>query len=316
VRRPDRWVAISFVVSIASALGLFVVYLDGGQTQLEGVFLFLTLGGIGAGLLLWAKRLMPHIADETQPRHHGPLSETERGTAAETVLGGVDELRRRSFLSRLLLGAAGALGLALLFPIRSLGEAPGDTPFFTRWKKGSKLVDVEGNVVTSETLTTNSFTTVFPEGAVGSADSQAVLIRVPPELLQLPPDRASGAPEGLVCYSKICTHAGCPLGLYLAQDHELRCPCHQSTFDVLDGANPVYGPAPRPLPQLLIEIDDEGTLRAKGDFTAPVGPSFWNITRSSSEAVAREEQRSSSEAVAREEQRSSSEAVAREEPPS
>ena len=120
-----------------------------------------------------------------------------------------------------------------------------------------------------------SFTTVFPEGFEGSADSQAVLIRVEPGQLQLPPDRLAGAPEGLVAYSKICTHAGCPLGLYLAATHELRCPCHQSTFDVLDGARPVYGPAPKPLPQLPIEIDADGGLRATGDFTEPVGPSFW-----------------------------------------
>ena len=278
MKRPDRWVAGAFLISILAAVGLFVVYLQGGQTQLEGLLLFFTLGGIGAGLLLWAKKLMPQIEDETQSRHHGPLSDADKETSADTVMGGVDELKRRTFLSRLLIGAVGALGLAALFPIRSLGEAPGDTPFFTKWKKGSKLVDIEGNIVTRDTLTTDSFTTVFPEGSVGSADSQAVLIKVPPDMLQLPADRAAGAPDGLVCYSKVCTHAGCPLGLYLAQDHELRCPCHQSTFDVLDGAKPVYGPAPRPLPQLLIEIDDDGTLRAQGDFTEPVGPSFWNMT--------------------------------------
>ncbi len=276
--RPDRLVALSFVVAILAAFGLFVVYLRGGQTQLEGALLFLTLGGIGVGLLMWAKRLMPHIVDETQSRHHAPVSEHDQEEAAETVMGGVDELKRRTFLSRLLVGAAGALGLAALFPIRSLGEVPGDTPFFTKWKRGSRLVDVDGNVVTTETLEVDSFTTVFPEDAVGSADSQAVLIKVDPDLLQLPADRAEGAPEGLVCYSKVCTHAGCPLGLYLAADHELRCPCHQSTFDVLNGAHPVYGPAPRPLPQLLIEVDDDGSLVAKGDFTDPVGPTFWNIT--------------------------------------
>jgi ubiquinol-cytochrome c reductase iron-sulfur subunit len=278
VSRPDRAVAASFVVAILAAFGLFVVYLRGGQTQLEGALLFLTLGGIGVGLLVWAKRLMPQIVDETQSRHHAPVGEREQEEAAETVMGGVDELKRRTFLSRLLVGAAGALGLAALFPIRSLGDVPGDTPFFTKWKRGSRLVDVDGNVVTTETLKVDSFTTVFPEGSVGSADSQAVLIKVEPDLLQLPADRAEGAPDGLVCYSKVCTHAGCPLGLYLAADHELRCPCHQSTFDVLNGAEPVYGPAPRPLPQLLIEADDDGTLRAKGDFTEPVGPAFWNIT--------------------------------------
>ncbi len=79
MKRPDRWVAGAFLVSILAAFGLFVVYLQGGQTQLEGVFLFLTLGGIGAGLLLWAKQLMPQIVDETQSRHHGPLSRRRQG---------------------------------------------------------------------------------------------------------------------------------------------------------------------------------------------------------------------------------------------
>jgi ubiquinol-cytochrome c reductase iron-sulfur subunit len=123
----------------------------------------------------------------------------------------------------------------------------------------------------------DSFTTVFPEDAVGSGDSQAVLIRVPPGSLQLPADRLAGAPDGYVVYSKICTHAGCALGLYLAQVYQLRCPCHQSTFDVLKGSQPVYGPAARALPQLPIEIDPDGTMRALGDFTAPVGPSFWDL---------------------------------------
>ena len=141
-----------------------------------------------------------------------------------------------------------------------------------------RLVDVDGNPVTTHTLEVDSITTVFPEGYVGSADSQAVLVRVEPGLLRLPSNRAAGAPDGLVCYSKICTHAGCPVGLFLASVHQLRCPCHQSTFDVLNGAEPIYGPAPRALPQLPIEVDDQGFLLSKGDFSAPVGPSFWDMT--------------------------------------
>jgi ubiquinol-cytochrome c reductase iron-sulfur subunit len=138
-------------------------------------------------------------------------------------------------------------------------------------------VDVDGNLVTRNTLEVDSFITVFPEDAVGSGDSQAVLIRVQTGSLQLPADRLAGAPEGYVAYSKICTHAGCAVGLYLARVHELRCPCHQSTFDVLNGAQPTYGPAARALPQLPIEIDPDGTIRALSDFTAPVGPSFWDL---------------------------------------
>jgi ubiquinol-cytochrome c reductase iron-sulfur subunit len=89
--------------------------------------------------------------------------------------------------------------------------------------------------------------------------------------------RSDWAPEGCLAYSKICTHAGCPVGLYRAEAGELLCPCHQSTFDVYTGAVPVFGPAARPLPQLPLDVNEEGYLVAQGDFSAPVGPSFWNL---------------------------------------
>ncbi len=274
-KKPERVIAVCFGSSILAALGLFGVYAAGGQTQAEGALLAAALGGIGVGLLVWAKMLMAHIVDETQPRHAPPSAEAIE-SASDTVEAGVSEIRRRTFLSRLLLGAAAAIGLAALFPIRSLGRAPGASLYTTRWKAGARLVTADGTPVNAQTLVVDSFITVFPENAPGSADSQAVLIRVPPEQLQLPPDRLAGAPDGLVVYSKICTHAGCPVGLYLVTVQQLRCPCHQSTFDVLDGAQPVYGPAPKPLPQLPIEIGPDGILRATGDFSAPVGPSFWS----------------------------------------
>jgi ubiquinol-cytochrome c reductase iron-sulfur subunit len=277
VKRAERAVAILFILATIAALALFVVYVRGGNPQAEGVLLFLALGGVGGGLMVWARELMPRIRDERHPRAKAePATEAEMQDTVEVVEAGVDEMRRRRFLSRLLIGAAGALGLAALIPIRSLGRAPHDSLQTTKWTPGAKLVTVDGTPVTSSTVEVDSFTTVFPEGFAGSADSQAVLIRVEPGTLELPSDRLAGAPDGLVVYSKICTHAGCPLGLYLAATHELRCPCHQSTFSVLDGATPVYGPAPRPLPQLLIEVGDDDVLRATGDFTGPVGPSFWD----------------------------------------
>jgi ubiquinol-cytochrome c reductase iron-sulfur subunit len=277
VRRPERVVAVAFAVSILAALGLAAVYIAGGQTQAEGALLLLALGGIGVGLLVWALRLLPWIEDETQPRPHRKPSDDAPQAAAEAVIAGAEELGRRRFLTRLLLGALAALGLAALFPIRSLGRAPGGSLFTTPWKAGMRLVTVDGTPVTSRTLEVGAFTTVFPEGFVGSADGQAVLINVGDAPLTLSPEGMDGAPDGLVCYSKVCTHAGCPVGLYLAQQHQLRCPCHQSTFDVLDGARPVYGPAPKPLPQLRIEIGEDGSLRATGDFDAPIGPSFWDL---------------------------------------
>jgi ubiquinol-cytochrome c reductase iron-sulfur subunit len=276
VRRPERIVATAFALSIVAALGLAAVYIAGGQPQAEGALLLVALGGVGTGLIVWAKALMPGIRDETQARPRpgrGPGAEA----AADAMIGGAEELTRRSLLTRLLIGAAAALGVAALFPIRSLGRAPRGSLFSTPWRVGTRLVTVDGTPVTDRTLDVGAFTTVFPEGSVGSADGQAVLINVGDTPLDLPPDRLAGAPGGLVCYSKICTHAGCPVGLYLAEQHELRCPCHQSTFDVLGGARPVYGPAPKPLPQLPIRVDGDGTLRATGDFTDPVGPSFWDL---------------------------------------
>lgn len=276
MKRPERAVAVALAISIVGALAAIVVYVRGGQPQLEGLSLALALGGIGAAIIMWAKRLFPDIQDVTQPRHHGPAPE-DPDTAADLVLDGVDQMRRRKFLTRMLIAAGGMIGLAAIFPIRSLGQAPGDSLQVTPWKRGMRLVDENGNVVTKDTVEPNSFITVFPEGHVGSANGQAVLLNLGTVRLKLPPERLAGAPEGLVVYSKVCTHAGCAVGLYLAAEHELRCPCHQSTFDVINAAEPVYGPAPRPLPQLLISIDADGTLRALGDFTAPVGPSFWDL---------------------------------------
>jgi ubiquinol-cytochrome c reductase iron-sulfur subunit len=123
---------------------------------------------------------------------------------------------------------------------------------------------------------------VFPEGFAGSSDAQTLLIRVRPGSLNLPPERLAWVPEGThVAYSKICTHAGCPVGLYRAESQSLICPCHQSQFDVADGGKPFFGPAARPLPQLPLGVDDEGILVAQGDFPEPVGPAFWDRNRGS-----------------------------------
>jgi ubiquinol-cytochrome c reductase iron-sulfur subunit len=118
--------------------------------------------------------------------------------------------------------------------------------------------------------------TVFPEGHTDAEDSQAILVRVRPDELRLPGHMNRWAPGGNVCYSKICTHAGCPVGLFVAQLHQLQCPCHQSAFDVLDGATVVFGPAARPLPQLPIYVGSDGLLRARSDFPEPVGPGWWS----------------------------------------
>ncbi|GJF16846.1 ubiquinol-cytochrome c reductase iron-sulfur subunit [Mycolicibacterium cyprinidarum] len=82
----------------------------------------------------------------------------------------------------------------------------------------------------------------------------------------------------LIAYTKVCSHLGCPSSLYEQQTYRILCPCHQSQFDALHFAKPIFGPAARALAQLPITIDQDGYLVANGDFIEPVGPAFWERT--------------------------------------
>lgn len=273
-RVAATWVAVLLGLAVAAGLGLLVLYALGGQVQLEGALLMVLLGGIGLSLMLWGKFLYP--PERATEDREVLLGRPEDLGGVERALERGERLGRRLFLVRLLYAAAGALGLALVFPVRSLGPGPGRALFRTAWSAGARLVDETGAPVRVDSLRVGGVVTVFPEGHLGSGDSQAVLVRVPEAALRLPPDRAACAPGGNVCYSKLCTHAGCPVGLYVSDTQQLQCPCHQSAFLVTEGARPVFGPAPRPLPQLPLFADEEGFLRARGDFSEPVGPGFWN----------------------------------------
>jgi ubiquinol-cytochrome c reductase iron-sulfur subunit len=189
----------------------------------------------------------------------------------------VDDLVvRRSFLLKMLGLAGGALGIAAVFPIRSLGPSPGDTLAHTSWRSGSRLVTSDGRPVRFGDLKVDGVLTVFPEGHTDDAAAQTILINVGDAPMQLSALRRSWAPSGYVAFSKVCTHAGCPVGLYRSTSHELLCPCHQSTFKVLEGCKPVFGPAARSLPQLPIQVGTDGYLTARSDYTEPVGPGYWN----------------------------------------
>ena len=218
------------------------------------------------------------MVEERHELSSGAAGREAFGDALTEEVGPV--LGRRSMLLKLLAGAGGALGLALLLPVLSLGPAPGNTLKQTPWRRGSRVVDEEGEPVALNQVPEDGFLTVFPEGHEGAADAQTLLIHVRPGSLKLPPEKMAGVPEGThVAYSKICTHAGCPVGLYRAESQSLICPCHQSQFDVSDGAKPFFGPAARPLPQLPLGVDEEGILVAQGDFPEPVGPAFWDMNR-------------------------------------
>ena len=270
----ERLVAVAFVVSIVSGLSLGGVYWTGGQPQLEGVLLALSLGGIGVGMVAWAKRFLPNEEVEEERK---PLESPEEDVAAftRTYEQGEQEIGRRRLLGRLLLGAIGALGLAALFPVRSLGPRPGRGLFRTAYQQGARVVTANGNPVKPGDLDAGTVVTVWPEGSVGDADSPTLLIGVgDPELFA--EGVRDGTVDGVVAYSKLCTHTGCPVGLYQQEERLLLCPCHQSTFEVLNGAEPIFGPATRPLPQLPLDVDDEGYIVATGDFESPVSAGFWD----------------------------------------
>jgi ubiquinol-cytochrome c reductase iron-sulfur subunit len=271
----SRGVTVSLLLSVAASIGLVVIYVVNGGAQIEGVFLALALGGFGTAIVIWAVALLD-APTESEPRH--PLASSAEARAAADAALAPQQISRRRFLIRLLAGAGAALGAALVLPAFSLGPTPGQDLFRTAWRKGRRVVDTNGHPVRPGDLPLDSVRTVFPEGFVGRPDSQTLLIKVRPADLQLPDGRDAWAPEGALAYSKVCTHAGCPVGLYRAKQHQLLCPCHQSTFNVLDGATVVFGPAARPLPQLPMELDAEGYLVALGDFPQPIGPGFWDMT--------------------------------------
>jgi ubiquinol-cytochrome c reductase iron-sulfur subunit len=272
-RRAERRVAALFLGSSASAVALAVVYWRGGQPQLEGLLLGLALAGVACGFVIWGNRLLPQ-GPVVGERHElaSPDADVE-GAEEDFERGGA--ITRRKLVIRSLGLAVGGLGVAALFPIRSLGPRPGRALVETPWRPGVRMITDDGRLVRAVDVPVEGLVTVFPEGSPGSADGQAVLIRVAPGLLQPKPGREDWSPGGLVAYSKICTHAGCPVGLYQADSHQLLCPCHQSTFDVLRHAIPQIGPAAAPLPQLPLAIDADGYVVARGDFSEPVGPSFW-----------------------------------------
>ena len=277
-RRAYLTVVVALSLSIVAGLGLAVVYSLGGQPQLEGSLLAVSLIGIGVGLIVWAKRFLPN---EEATEERGTIGSEPEDVAAftSTLEEGEEAVGSRRLILGLLTGGIGALGLALVFPIRSLGPRPGRGLFSTEMKDGRRLVTAEKEPVRLEDIPVAGVLTVWPEGHEHAADSSTLLIRVEDEALFREQVKKPWTVGAVVAYSKLCTHTGCPVGLYESEEHLLLCPCHQSTFEVLAGARPVFGPATRALPQLPLGVDDQGFLVAKGDFESPVGPGFWDRGR-------------------------------------
>jgi ubiquinol-cytochrome c reductase iron-sulfur subunit len=273
--RDEVVISFAFFVAAIAALALAIVYWRGGQPQLEGTFLAIAAGGIAVGLIFWARWLLPNER-AVEERESGGSAPAERA-AFDADLNRDRVLSRRRFVRGSLVGAIVALGAAFLLPLRSLGPRPRDAELdASPWHDGVRLINEGGSRVRAEDVPADGLVTVFPEGAPNSESGQAVLVRVDPALIRPLAGRDAWTPDGLIAYSKVCTHAGCPVGLYEATSHQLLCPCHQSTFDVLDGAQPVFGPAAQRLPQLPLAIDTQGYLYATGGFSEPPGPAYWD----------------------------------------
>ena len=275
-RAAELRAAAFFSAAALGAIGLGATYVVDASARWQGVALLVALGGLALGMVTWANHLMP-TGPFTEDRAPLPTSAEDDTEITETFEEGA-EFARRTLLVRTVLVAGAATGIAALFPLRSLGPRPGSRLARTPWRNGIRAITDDGRPVKAADVPLEGLVTIFPEGHPGSADGQAVLMRVAPGRLVPRRGRETWTPGDLVAYSKVCTHAGCPVGLYEADRHQLLCPCHQSAFDVLRSAKPVFGPAAAPLPQLPLAVDADGFVVATGDFSDPVGPAYWHRT--------------------------------------
>ncbi|WP_432015250.1 cytochrome bc1 complex Rieske iron-sulfur subunit [Streptomyces cucumeris] len=298
-QRSERTVALLFTSSMVATIAFIAAYVAIPVDKYIYVFpighisalnfaLGLTLGvalfGIGAGAVHWARTLMSdvEIADERHPIEASPevkakVMEDFRAGAAESGFG------RRKLARNTLFGALALVPLSGLVLLRDLGPMPGTKLRHTKWAKGKLLMNQNTmQPLRPEDIIVGSLTSALPEGLEEDQhDFQTEIAKAALMLVRLQPENIKDKRElewshdGIVAFSKICTHVGCPINLYEQQTHHVLCPCHQSTFDLSDGGRVIFGPAGHALPQLRITVNDEGYLEAMGDFSEPVGPAFW-----------------------------------------
>jgi ubiquinol-cytochrome c reductase iron-sulfur subunit len=307
-RRAELQVAGMFGLATVLTLGFCVAYFAVPEDKTLFGFnalnftLGMTLGGalllIGMGAVQWSRRLM-HNEEIDEARHEIESPAEDRAAALEiTTLSAAESgLGRRSLIRNSLFGALGVLGLPAVILLRDLGPLPTDKSLRTTvWTKGMRVVnDVSGTPIRPEDLEVGQLVNGEPIVLVPTGNSEedekrhvlegvdllnakakaaVILVRMNPEEITPPKGREDWGVDGILCYSKICTHVGCPISLWEQQTHNVLCPCHQSTFDLADGGKVLFGPAHRPLPQLQLGVDNEGYLIAMGDFEDQVGPSF------------------------------------------
>ncbi len=289
-KRAERLVAFLFIFSMVASIGFIAAYIGMPVHSVPATFHSnLALGSamtvaflaMAVGAVIWVRRLMPNVELEEARKPLASPAE-DRKAFQETFMEGAGEsgFIKRPLIRRTLIAATVPLALAPVVLLRDMGPLPGTTLRHTVWRKGLRLLVFGSNrpIKPEEFDTPGGLITVIPDGYQDNQDelakAAAIIIKFGPGQLQ-PPTVMSWTVQDIVCYSKICTHVGCPVALYEQTTHHILCPCHQSTFDAPKGAEVLFGPAPRPLPQLPLAVDAEGYLVANGDFNEPVGPSFW-----------------------------------------
>lgn len=298
-KRAERQVAILFAVSAVGSLLLIYSYVFvpddvfifipvmGNQNAHQlglGLGMAISLFFIGMAAIHWAKTLMPDTEVVAQ-RHEFRSVDQDREGFIKTVKEGTESVKlgRRSIIKKSLAASLALFAIPPVLLLRDLGPLPGKELEKTSWKAGTRLVTDPGNrPILATDLEVGAVVQTLPAVAEGTerllsdiAKDPVLLIRLHPEDFQLTPKKLAMTHDGIIAFSKICSHMGCAVALYEQQTKHLLCPCHQSTFDVTRGAKVIFGPAARPLPQLDITVDSDGYLIARGPFSEPVGPSFW-----------------------------------------
>jgi ubiquinol-cytochrome c reductase iron-sulfur subunit len=285
VRNATRVVVALLLGAALASAGFVALYVADPDTQLLGLALGLALCLLATAAGVAAKRV---VAQETAVEKRPRLAHPAETEDVDRLLRSADDgVSRRG----LLLGAAGLAGAgitaAVAVPAASLGPNVGDRIDATPWRDGRPVVDARGRPIVADDVVEKSFLTGFPQGADRrSLGAPIVIVRLPVESLRLPRGREGWAPEGILAFSKICTHAACAISLYRVPLYAptsprpaLVCPCHYSTFDPARGAEVIFGPAGRPLPQLPLRIDGARRLVAAGGYSGSVGPAWWSAKR-------------------------------------
>jgi ubiquinol-cytochrome c reductase iron-sulfur subunit len=305
-KRAERQVATLFGLSTICALLFCVAYFAfdigdnvdtfmglGASNLFLGLSLGLALLLIGIGAIQWARKLM-NDHEIVEMRHAVESSDEDRSVALTALNDGISDsgIGRRPLIRNSLLGALATLGLPAILVLRDLGPLPGSNLSTTIWRAGMRVVDdVSGSPIRPDEVEIGQLINAEPGILFQEKDGEplfegtrlndvkakaaVIVVRMKPSDITPLPSRKNWGVDGILCFSKICTHVGCPISLWEQQTHHLLCPCHQSTFDLADGAKVIFGPAARPLPQLQMGLDSEGYLVAMSDFDEPVGPSFW-----------------------------------------